>query len=166
MSLIRAILPNTSKTCFRHSQGLRLANNAGLVGRRMNPRRNTTTLSDMFEKDEPSHNDEFGEYDVILPKEPFVWGVSHIQPRPVPDHIQRPKYALPNGSDPDSEEMKYRPLKGFRTIKQGEDEIHLRNTARLASEILQYAGSLVNVSSVGLQLGIEFLDPTEALGVT
>ncbi|KAF8187210.1 methionyl aminopeptidase [Pholiota molesta] len=37
---------------------------------------------------------DFGSYEVILPEEPFVFGVSHIRPREVPEHIPKPPYAL------------------------------------------------------------------------
>ncbi|KAI0920822.1 hypothetical protein AcW1_005011 [Taiwanofungus camphoratus] len=114
---------------------------------------------------------DFGDYDVILPKEPFVWGVSHITPRTVPPHIRRPRYALaPNarsspqhidtasgnqhdsarteldeerraGHEPDGQR---RPFEDQR-IDPGEDETRLRNAARLATKVLKYAGSLVKV---------------------
>ncbi|KAJ7757554.1 methionyl aminopeptidase [Mycena metata] len=32
-------------------------------------------------------------FSVILPEEPFIYGVSHIKPRIVPEHIPRPHYA-------------------------------------------------------------------------
>jgi len=38
--------------------------------------------------------EDFGNYNVILPEQPFVFGVTHIQPlRLVPSHIERPYYA-------------------------------------------------------------------------
>lgn len=86
-----------------------------------------------------------GDYSVVLPKEPFAWGVSHIIPRPVPIHIPRPPY-----------------IKGDRTIlhdpKQGEphdgdgrillgssEEKSLRKAALLARDALNYASTFVKV---------------------
>ncbi|OBZ70305.1 Methionine aminopeptidase 1B, chloroplastic [Grifola frondosa] len=85
-----------------------------------------------------AHDFEFGYYDVILPKEPFVWGTSHITPRTVPEHIPRPSYVLASGSSDN-------PVLRRRKIAPGEDEARLRRAAAFASEVLQYAGSLVQV---------------------
>jgi hypothetical protein len=42
--------------------------------------------------------EDFGNYQIILPQEPYIWGTSHIVPRPVPPHIQKPLYAGPAAS--------------------------------------------------------------------
>ena len=49
----------------------------------------------------PTSLPDFGDYDIILPPEPYVWGVSHIHPRPVPDGIARPTYALRGDHKPE-----------------------------------------------------------------
>ncbi|KIK00556.1 hypothetical protein K443DRAFT_100179 [Laccaria amethystina LaAM-08-1] len=82
--------------------------------------------------------EDFGNYNVILPKEPFVFGVSHIQPlRTVPSHIERPYYAsVPPTEGP----------KGNGKIELGgEEEAKLRNAARLARNVREFAGTLVQV---------------------
>jgi hypothetical protein len=84
----------------------------------------------------------FGTYSVILPPEPFIFGVSHIPQRPVPSHIARPSYATPSArgqSDP--------------CVSSGDGRIQLdspgewrlRRAAQLAREVLEYAGTLVKV---------------------
>ena len=82
--------------------------------------------------------EDFGNYNVILPEEPFVFGVSHIQPlRPVPSHIERPYYA----SVPPTEEPK-----GNGKIELGgEEEAKLRDAASLARNVREFAGTLVKV---------------------
>jgi methionyl aminopeptidase len=80
----------------------------------------------------------FGNYNIILPEEPFVFGVSHIQPlRPISSHIKRPSYA----SVPPTEEPK-----GNGKIELGgEEEAKLRDAARLARNVREFAGLLVKV---------------------
>ncbi|PCH40741.1 methionyl aminopeptidase [Wolfiporia cocos MD-104 SS10] len=86
---------------------------------------------------------DFGTYDVILPAQPFVWGVSHIKPRAVLPHIPRPPYARGRG---DGREIHNQPVLGHRRIKLGDqDEAKLRGSARLAKDVLNYAGSLVKI---------------------
>ncbi|OCH94501.1 methionine aminopeptidase [Obba rivulosa] len=89
----------------------------------------------------------WGEFNVVLPKEPIVWGVSHIVPRAVPAHIRRPGYACLSRSDQGSEIPE--PLSehwASRRIQLGsETEVGLRAAARLASDVLKYAGTLVKV---------------------
>ncbi|KAH9833835.1 methionine aminopeptidase [Rhodofomes roseus] len=80
---------------------------------------------------------DFGAFGVILPEEPYVWGVSHITPRAVPAHIARPPYARGEGVRLVLED---RP-----TQLGGADERRLREAARLARDVLRFAGSLVEV---------------------
>ena len=82
--------------------------------------------------------EDFGNYNAILPEEPFIFGVSHIQPlRPVPSHIERPYYALL----PPTEEPK-----ANGTVELGgEEEVKLRDAARLARNVREFAGTLVKV---------------------
>ncbi|KAI0254876.1 methionyl aminopeptidase [Lactifluus subvellereus] len=87
----------------------------------------------------------FGTYSVILPPEPFVFGVSHIAQRPVPTHIPRPSYMTSPTRDGQST------LNGASDdgrIRLGSSrEPRLRQAARLAREVLEYAGTLVKVGS-------------------
>ncbi|KAG1877432.1 methionyl aminopeptidase [Suillus subluteus] len=84
--------------------------------------------------------EDFGTYNVILPEEPFVWGVSHITRRPVPSHIVRPKYAVQNDPSIDHEQQ----YEGDGRINLGSiDEKRVRAAATLAKNVRQYAGSLV-----------------------
>ncbi|KAI9447868.1 methionyl aminopeptidase [Lactarius indigo] len=83
----------------------------------------------------------FGIYSVILPPEPFVFGVSHIVQRPVPPHIPRPPYVTPS-SRPHGRGVTS--TSGDGRIKLGSSgERRLRSAARLARNVLEYAGTLV-----------------------
>ncbi|KAG6824153.1 hypothetical protein H0H92_007843 [Tricholoma furcatifolium] len=85
---------------------------------------------------------DFGDYSIILPEEPFVWGVAHIKPRSVPSSIDRPSYATP-GAKPDSSLPK-------RIALGGEEETRLRDAARLARKVREYAGTLVKCLEPGV----------------
>ncbi|KIM52062.1 hypothetical protein SCLCIDRAFT_1224074 [Scleroderma citrinum Foug A] len=105
------------------------------------PIRHPSTQAD----DEYRH---FGSYEVILPKEPFVWGVSHIKARHVPVDIPRPLYAqkhrgtAQNHAEPDVPE----PHEGDGRIQLNSmEETKLRESAKLASKVRQYASGLVRV---------------------
>ena len=86
-----------------------------------------------------------GDYSVVLPKEPFVWGVSHIIPRPVPIHIPRPPYI--KGDRPTLDDPKYgEPYGGDGRIVLGSpEEKSLRRAALLARDALNYASTLAKV---------------------
>ena len=89
---------------------------------------------------------DFGSFDVILPEEPYIWGVSHIQPRPVPPHVVRPPYArgVPI----------HTPLRDKLIQLGSKEEQRLRRAARLARDVLRFAGSLVEVRRpLGASLG-------------
>jgi len=101
-----------------------------------------------------SEVDTFGNYSVILPPEPFVFGVSHITPRPVPRHIVRPPYASSVSSSHDETGSTKALTSGNesasdatdgRIILGSKDERCLRRAAALAKRVLEYAGSLVKV---------------------
>jgi methionyl aminopeptidase len=80
---------------------------------------------------------------VVLPKEPFVWGVSHIAPRIVPPHIKRPPYAQNIKS---GEVQSGDVYTGDGRITLGSlEEALLRNSASLAKEVLNFAGKHVKV---------------------
>ena len=91
-----------------------------------------------------------GDYSVVLPKEPFVWGVSHIIPRAVPVHIPRPPYVKgdrPILDDPDNGD----PYEGDGRIVLGSsEEKSLRGAALLARDALSYASTLAKVITSSL----------------
>ncbi|KAG1786265.1 methionyl aminopeptidase [Suillus plorans] len=102
------------------------------------------TTSPAFDSDESREVEDFGTYNVILPEEPFVWGVSHITRRPVPSHIVRPKYAVQLDPPMSSEIDHTQQYEGDGRIILGSiDEKRLRAAATLAKNVRQYAGSLV-----------------------
>ncbi|KAJ7665078.1 methionyl aminopeptidase [Mycena polygramma] len=73
-------------------------------------------------------------YSVILPEEPFIFGVSHIKPRSVPEHILRPHYA---GGSPTVQDVDGKVQLG------GDAETRLRAAAALARKVREFAGTLV-----------------------
>jgi hypothetical protein len=82
----------------------------------------------------------FGIYSVILPPEPFVFGVSHVAQRLVPPHIPRPPYVTPSSG------VGATSTSGDGRIQLGSSgERRLRSAARLARSVLEYAGTLVKV---------------------
>ncbi|KAF8076900.1 methionyl aminopeptidase [Lyophyllum atratum] len=85
--------------------------------------------------------EDFGDYSIILPVEPFVFGVSHITPRSVPEHIPRPYYAIPGYTAPKVPS----PPGSERITLGGEAETRLRDAANLAKRVRDYAGGLVQV---------------------
>ncbi|KAI0782600.1 methionyl aminopeptidase [Abortiporus biennis] len=84
-----------------------------------------------------------GDYEVILPEEPYTWGTSHITPKIVPDHIKRPAYNWE--TDPGTNENVFRERFGLilPILKGSSDDKLLRESARLARRVLNYAGTLV-----------------------
>lgn len=105
--------------------------------------------------------EDFGRYSVILPPEPFVFGVSHIKPRYIPDDIIKPAYVHNNGNEalegPDKPE-------GIIELG-GEAEMRLRNAAKLAKKVKGFAGSLIKVRYRTL-LPIHCSDSPAQVGVT
>jgi methionyl aminopeptidase len=103
-------------TCLRHSpRFLRLA-----------PRRPAGLIQ------------HFGSYSVILPDEPFKYGVAHITPRSVPKNIPKPSYA---GGPPALQDADGKIQLG------GEAERRVRAAATLARDTREFAGTLVKVES-------------------
>ncbi|KAJ8519687.1 hypothetical protein ONZ45_g3381 [Pleurotus djamor] len=90
----------------------------------------------------PDSPPDFGDYSIILPPEPFVFGVSHITPRHVPDSIQRPPYADSKSINKDPYAYPTTPLVPLG----GSEEHRLRSAAALAKQVREFAGSLVKVS--------------------
>ncbi|KAF8138988.1 methionyl aminopeptidase, partial [Boletus edulis] len=97
------------------------------------------------ESDEAS----FGCYSVILPEEPFVWGVSHIVPRTVPSGIRQPSYARTLAKDKPTlhairSGQSRGPYEDDSRIRLGsEEETKLRASSKLARKVREYAGTLV-----------------------
>lgn len=86
-------------------------------------------------------DDDFGDYSIILPEEPYIFGVSHIVPRSVPNNITRPYYAASGFVRHDKEPI----ASAERITLGGETEIRLREAAKLARKTREYAGTLVQV---------------------
>ncbi|KAF9266090.1 methionine aminopeptidase [Marasmius fiardii PR-910] len=78
----------------------------------------------------------FGHYSVILPEEPFVFGVSHITPRTVPKSIRKPLYALTGRHDTSTQREELIRLGGI-------EEEALRRSASLARDVREFSGTLV-----------------------
>lgn len=85
-------------------------------------------------------------YNVILPTEPFVFGVSHIQPRFVPDHVVKPPYA--RGIPVPIEDGPLQDTSGKIELG-GEAELKIREAALLAKKVREFAGTQVKVSFFG-----------------
>ncbi|KIJ69753.1 hypothetical protein HYDPIDRAFT_104376 [Hydnomerulius pinastri MD-312] len=120
------------------------------------PRRSFGRSSRFLSTRTPDEDEEelFGTYSVILPEEPFVWGVSHLTPRSVPNGIPRPPYVqtrstciLPSDgpSEPGSTgEDTQESYEGDGRIElRSQDEHNLRASAKLASRVREFAGTLV-----------------------
>ncbi|KIL58987.1 hypothetical protein M378DRAFT_15168 [Amanita muscaria Koide BX008] len=103
-----------------------------LTGFRIQPYHNPSRTEEV-----PNPEDDvpdFGEYSVILPPEPFSFGVSHIRPRQVPDHILKPLYA---------DITRKKRTKPHRVVLGTESEAHVREAGKLAKKVRGYAKSLV-----------------------
>ena len=111
------------------------------LARSLSSRYTTVTTSNGADLSEPD-DEFFGIYSVILPPEPYVFGVSHIAQRPVPPHILRPPYVTPSSSAQPTSNS------GDGRIQLGSSgERRLRSAARLARNVLEYAGTLVKVKT-------------------
>ncbi|KAF7432649.1 hypothetical protein PC9H_004591 [Pleurotus ostreatus] len=86
---------------------------------------------------------DFGEYSVILPEEPFVFGVSHITPRLVPEAILRPPYA--SSTKLPGDPYAYPPNACIPL--GGSEEQRVRKSGALAKAVRDYAGTLVKVGA-------------------
>ncbi|KAH7909736.1 methionine aminopeptidase [Hygrophoropsis aurantiaca] len=98
-----------------------------------------------------AHDFDFGDYSVILPPEPFIFGVSHITPRSVPDGIPRPPYARvqpilhDSGSKAEGSDSNRIPL-------ASQAESRLRRAAQLARDVREFAGTLVKPRVTTLEI--------------
>ncbi|KAJ7292720.1 peptidase M24, structural domain-containing protein [Mycena rebaudengoi] len=84
-----------------------------------------------------SSTESFGEYSVILPAEPFVFGVSHITPRTVPKNIAKPPYAGGSAVPQDVD---------GKIQLGGDAERRVRAAATLARKVREFAGTLVKAN--------------------
>lgn len=124
--------------------------------------------------DEDVEIEDPGLYEVILPPDPPIWGVSHIKPRTVPDSTPKPPYVARrrvgegrlgnsssgNTADADATQailddekvisnFNHDPYTGDGRIKIGsEDEKRIRRAGSLAKRVLRMAGKLVRVSGL------------------
>lgn len=127
----------------------------GLVGRRISV---STGLIPPEPEHQSSHDEseevdiqDPGLYDIIMPEEPYQWGVAHITPHEVPPDITRPPYVkqvlecLRLGKDPSYVGESYDAAGDGRVGLGTDEELHLRKAARLAKQVLKYAGGLVKV---------------------
>lgn len=105
------------------------------------PLRRYTTNEEENEEENPGGFEDFGDYEVILPQEPFVFGVSRIHARQVPEDIVKPPYALTVDGIPDQT-----PRRDSGKIKLGgEAESRVRQAALLAKKVREFAGTQVKV---------------------
>lgn len=98
------------------------------------------------EQESSSLPDDFGLFNIILPEEPFVFGVAHITPRTVPQSILRPSYVsskLGNASSDIFQAGEGTAESGGRIELGGEDERRLRAAAKLAKEVRKFASTLL-----------------------
>ncbi|KAL1719265.1 methionine aminopeptidase [Schizophyllum commune] len=115
---------------------------------RISARQNSPTC-DPFDEDENTSlleqdKPDFGNYQILLPQEPFIFGVNHIKRRSVPKKIARPPNYPQDGEevDPDAD----LPDAGASRVLiplGGEEERKIRASCKLAAETLRFAGSLV-----------------------
>lgn len=88
------------------------------------------------------NHEDFGDYCIILPKEPLVFGTSHITPRLVPEYIVKPPYAT-NSHLNSSQDLAPGDM---GKVKLGtQEESRLRKSALLARKVRDFAKSLVQV---------------------
>lgn len=106
---------------------------------------------------EPEIHDP-GEYEIILPPEPLVWGVKHIAIRDVPKDLARPPYAVQGVTIEEEDPYHGDPYDGDGRIELGtEDERRLRRACALAKRTLSKASELIRVCNFIQQgLGSKF----------
>ena len=109
--------------------------------------------------------DDFGDYSIILPPDPPIFGTSHITPLDVPAHIARPPYALlrvasnktglheeetpSQSNDTEIDPYVTDPYSGDGRIELGsEDEACLRHAASLARDTLNVVERLIKVGAL------------------
>ena len=96
----------------------------------------------------PNHPyQDYGTYSIILPPEPFQFGTSHFPVLPVPSSIPRPPYVIEGQLGNDKGQSDAGDLwEGDGKIELNTDEeTKIRNAARLAKRVREFAGGLVKV---------------------
>jgi methionyl aminopeptidase len=108
-------------------------------------------FSTYTEDEEPIECSDPGvEYEVILPPEPYVFGVEHIQRRIVPQHIKRPPYVRV-GSHPEHDSAKLgmddsEKYEGNGRVQLGSmDEEGVRHAGKLAAQVRNLAEQIIRV---------------------
>ena len=103
------------------------------------------------EGEQPLQLEDDGEYEIIVPKDPFARPM-FPPPLRVPPHISRPPYATPESLEKQSKAGYFAEAYtgDGRIVLGSEDEAKLRRAAGLARRILNYAGTLAVVSISGL----------------
>ena len=110
--------------------------------RRSLPRVLVRSRSDRAEAAADGTHEDFGDYCIILPKEPFVFGTSRITPRLVPKYIVKPSYAATKSDT--TQNLAVHGDTG--KIQLGaQEELRLRKAALLARKVREFAKSLVQV---------------------
>jgi methionyl aminopeptidase len=110
--------------------------------RRSMPRVLVRSCSSAAEAVADGTHEDFGDYCIILPKEPFVFGTSQITPRLVPEYIVKPSYVTTK----DDSTQNLTVHKDIGKIKLGaQEELQLRKAALLARKVREFAKSLVQV---------------------
>lgn len=109
-----------------------------------------STASQLNPSVDREEDEDFGEYDIILPPDEPVWGVDHIIPRVVPSGIVRPPYAALNRPGPLDSSHDERARSGDGRIDiRGEAVGKLRRAGALAKEVLRNVEGLVKVILTG-----------------
>jgi len=139
--------PRNLTTPFVHFPG-----RSRLMSSGVSTHRHSGTLTSDEENDISELGAEFfGTYSVVLPPEPFVFGISHIPLRPIPAHIPRPPYVVTPSIHGDSTHAgggSSSTSTSDGRIQLGSlGEQRLRRAASLAREVLEYAGTLVKVGT-------------------
>ena len=109
-------------------------------------RRSVMTIFGQNNKQEPEIDDP-GDYEIIIPPDPPIWGVKDITTRDVPNHISIPVYAIPGRIIEESNPYHGDPYMGDGRIElNSEDEKKLRRANNLAKRTLAKASELIRVS--------------------
>jgi len=110
--------------------------------RRSMPRVLVRSRSSAAEAVADGTHEDFGDYCIVLPKEPFVFGTSQITPRLVPEYIVKPSYVATK----DDSTRNLTDHKDIGKVKLGaQEELRLRKAASLARKVREFAKSLVQV---------------------
>ncbi|KAM6488857.1 methionine aminopeptidase [Amanita muscaria] len=121
-----------------HTRLANILNLRRLAGFRIQPYHDPNATEELLDPDDDLP--DFGEYSVILPPEPFSFGVSHIKPRKVPDHILKPSYV--------DITCKKR-TKHDRVVLGTESEAHIREAGKLAKRVRVRQVSRLGIRKVG-----------------